>query len=232
LTPWTAESALLVVAGAVLALDHAAWPSLLLAQPLVAGALAGAVLGQPQAGLAAGAVVQLLSLKVQPVGGVAVPEAWLGGLAAALCAPPDVMLRGNAWLDDGRLAPAAAIGVLAMWLGRAALGLQRRLQSRLAAGVAARVARGDLACVARAHATGLVLHAGRGAVLVTIVLVAARPCAATLAAAGVTGPAGRLALAVGAATLGYEALRRRRALALCIGAAVGLLVALVGPRFS
>jgi PTS system mannose-specific IIC component len=227
-----AEYALLVLAGALLALDHAAWPSLLLAQPLVAGALAGVVLGHAEAGLVAGVVMQMLSLRSQPVGGVPVPEAWLGGLAAALCVPPDLLLRGGAWLDDGRLAAPAAVGVLAMGLGRGGIVLQRRLLGRLAAAVPEQLARGEISGVERLHTLGLGLHAARGALASVVVLLVARPVAAAFAAGGISAPAGRLALAIAAATLGYDALRRRRSLALLLGAIAGLLVALVGPRWS
>ena len=58
----------------------------------------------------------------------------------ALAAPAGLEIAGRAWLDDVRLAPAVAVGVLAMWLGRQVLVAQRRLQSRLAAAVAARLA--------------------------------------------------------------------------------------------
>lgn len=223
-----AEYAALVAAGAVLALDHAAWPSLLISQPLVAGALTGAVLGHVEAGLAAGAVVQMLGMRVQPVGGAAVPEAWLGGVAAALCAPADLALRGGVWLDDGRLAAPAAVGVLAMLAGRAALVVQRRLQARLASAVMARVERGETAGISQAQAVGVALHACRGAILAGLVVLLARPLASALAAGGLVAPAGRLALALAAVSLGHDAIRRRRRWGVVAGAIAGLLAALAG----
>jgi mannose/fructose/N-acetylgalactosamine-specific phosphotransferase system component IIC len=184
MTGGAAESALVLAAGALLALDHAAWPSLLLAQPLLAGALGGAVLGQAEAGLVAGAAVQLLVLSEQRAGGVAVGESWAGGLAAAVAAPADLVSGGTAWLDDGRLAAPVAAGVLAMYLGRLLLLGQRRLQTRLARGVAQALERGETQPLTREQAAGIALHAGRGLLLTALVLQLAPPLATALANAG------------------------------------------------
>jgi mannose/fructose/N-acetylgalactosamine-specific phosphotransferase system component IIC len=219
-----AEWIAVALAGALLALDHAAWPSVLLSQPIVAGAGLGLLAGHPEAGLAAGAVTQMVCLGLAPVGGVAVPEAWLAGLAAASAAPKDLALLGGGWLDDPRLAAPAVVGIGAAYLGLFALRAQRALQRRLATGLEARLASGDATGVARLHAVGILLHAARGACGAVFVVAFAPGAADLLGRVGVAAPAGRLALAFAATALAACAPRAHRVAWLAGGAAVGFLV--------
>jgi mannose/fructose/N-acetylgalactosamine-specific phosphotransferase system component IIC len=213
--------------GALLALDHAAWPSLLLAQPLPAGAFAGWLAGRPEAGFAAGAIAQMLWIAARPVGGAVVAEAWLGGFAAALCAPPDIVLAGHAWLDDPRLAAPALVGVGAAAGGRWLLVAQRALVERAAARITPALERGDAGPAVRLHALGIGLHALRGATCVVAVAALAPSAARALDAIGVAAPAGRIALALAAASLATCAARRKRLLRVAVGATAGALVALL-----
>jgi mannose/fructose/N-acetylgalactosamine-specific phosphotransferase system component IIC len=211
----------LVASGALLALDHAAWPSLLLAQPLVAGALAGALTGHVEAGIAAGAVVQMLFLGVLPVGGATPGEAWLGGIAAAICAPAGIGLGSPAWLDDPRLAAPAIAGVGAAYAGRGLLILQRRRQRRIARQAHDGLLAGDVAAATRAVRFGIGLHAARGVLGVLLVLLLAPPCVALLERLGCDAPAGRIALALAAVTLAAFGRRRGRTAWLVAGLALG-----------
>jgi mannose/fructose/N-acetylgalactosamine-specific phosphotransferase system component IIC len=220
------EWSAVVVLGAFLALDHAAWPSLLCAQPLIGGLVAGWLCGHPMAGVAAGGVVQLVWMVVQPLGGIAVPEGWLAGFAAALCVPFDVSLAGSGWLDDPRLAAPAVVGILAAALGRWLLLVQRALIERLGGAITAALAAGDARPAVRLHVLGLGLHALRGATMALVVLAMAPAASRALGAAGVAAPAGRIALALGAAALAGCAPRSHRGLRIGLGLAAGALVAL------
>jgi mannose/fructose/N-acetylgalactosamine-specific phosphotransferase system component IIC len=220
-----ADLAVLALLGAALALDESATPSLLVSQPLFAGTLCGALLGHLEAGMAAGALVQALWIGALPVGGAVLPDAMLGGVAAAACAPSDLHLAGTAWLEDARLAPPLVVGIGAAWLGRLALRAQRRLQARLARAVPAAAASGDWRRIERLQRIAVVMHLGRGAACTVGVVLVAPPVAQALAGAGVAAPVGRLALALAAVSLGRAAGGRRRWPALAAGALAGLGVA-------
>jgi mannose/fructose/N-acetylgalactosamine-specific phosphotransferase system component IIC len=226
MTPPPMEFLALAAGGALLALDHAGWVSLLLSQPLLAGALGGWATGHLEAGLAAGAAAQMLWIGIAPVGGVAVAESWLGGLAAGIAAPADLTFSGVAWLDDPRLAPALVVGVAAAALGRAALAAQRTWLGRRSSATVAALARGEGAPLERLHRLALALHAGRGAAAGLLCGAAAEQLAALLARAGVAAPAGRLALVLAAASLAANAPRRGRWRWVGPGLVAGLAIAL------
>ncbi len=119
------ELFLLVLLGGLVALDSTSFGQFMLSRPIVAGALAGAVLGDPVTGLLVGAFLDLFILPVLPVGGarfheggpsavvasaVAVsgggPGAWVLGLVAGLLwsVLGGMSVRGlRRW--NGRLAP-------------------------------------------------------------------------------------------------------------------------------
>jgi mannose/fructose/N-acetylgalactosamine-specific phosphotransferase system component IIC len=223
---WGSEWIAVVLFGAVLGLDHAAWPSLLLAQPLLAGGVAGWIGGHAEAGLAAGAVVQMLAMASQPVGGAVVAEAWLGGFAAAISVPPDVVLRGSGWLDDPRLAAPAVVGIAAAAFGRQLLVLQRALIGRLAGPVARRLAAGDGDAVVRLQALGIGLHALRGSAAVLVAALVAPRATQALTELGVEAPAGRIALSLAAVALASCAPRAHRWRWVAGGLVAGVVVAL------
>lgn len=225
MTPSAVQLALVALLGAVLALDQGASPRFLLSQPLVSGALCGALLGRFEPGVVAGGVLQMIFMAMLPVGGARLPEAWLGSLAVCIAAPGDLGMGRAAWLDDARLAAPAVVGVLTAYAGGRLWHLQRRLQGRLAADLPARVEAGDLRGIDRLHEAGLFLHAGRGAATAVLVALLAAPAARLLAGLGVAAPAGRLALALAAVALLRRSGGRKRLWPLLAGGAAGLLLA-------
>lgn len=100
-----AETLALGALAGLLALDSVALMISTFSRPLVAGPLAGALLGDWQAGLAAGALLELLSLSTLPVGSLVPPDVTLAAVFAAAMA-----VWGVRW----GLAPEAAgsLGVL------------------------------------------------------------------------------------------------------------------------
>lgn len=100
--------AALVVLGAVVALDATSFGQLMLSRPLVAGALAGSLMGIPLEGAIVGALLEALSFSILPVGAAKYPEtgtaavAAVGtlGLAGVAPTPPTLLLvlvYGLAW---------------------------------------------------------------------------------------------------------------------------------------
>jgi mannose/fructose/N-acetylgalactosamine-specific phosphotransferase system component IIC len=91
--------AMLVALGSVVALDATSFGQLMLSRPLVAGTLAGAIVGMPLEGALIGALIEVLSLGILPVGAARYPEtgtaavAAVGTLGLSAAAPlPEVLL--------------------------------------------------------------------------------------------------------------------------------------------
>lgn len=83
--------AALLLWGTVVGLDLVSVPQGLFARPLVSGAVAGWLVGDLEAGLRVGAVLELFALDVLPVGASRYPEygpAAVGAVAAAAFLPP------------------------------------------------------------------------------------------------------------------------------------------------
>ncbi|CAN5640751.1 hypothetical protein BH23GEM10_BH23GEM10_14080 [soil metagenome] len=74
---------LLIVLGGIVALDATSFGQLMLSRPLVAGTLAGALLGAPLEGAMVGALLESISLTVLPVGAARYPDTGTAAVAAA-----------------------------------------------------------------------------------------------------------------------------------------------------
>lgn len=139
---------LLSLLAAVLGLDATAVLQSLVSRPLVAGGLAGWVLGDLGSGLATGSLVELLWMGGVPVGSLVPPD---GTLAAIFAASAGVLLPR--WVPQVDPFAAASLGLLAAVpvgsLGARAEIVQRRLCDRLS--------RYAEASVSRQHWQGLAL---------------------------------------------------------------------------
>lgn len=174
---------LLSVLGGFLALDQTSLGQFMLARPLVSATLAGWLLGSPQAGIAAGAVLEVLFLPAFPVGGARFPEGGPAGVVAASTA----LAAGG-----GAVGLALGIGLGAVWglLGGWTVGTLRRLNERLTpkpiAGAMkpSRIVVGHLASLLMDFLRGTVLTAG-GIILGR--LLASGAAGAWTLEAGVTG---------------------------------------------
>jgi mannose/fructose/N-acetylgalactosamine-specific phosphotransferase system component IIC len=98
----------LTVLGAMVALDATSLGQLMLSRPLVAGTLAGAIVGLPLEGALIGAILEALSLDILPVGAAKYPETGTAavlavgtlGLAHEVTTPAGILLTvtyGAAW---------------------------------------------------------------------------------------------------------------------------------------
>jgi len=114
---------LLTLLGALLALDGTAVGQFMVSRPLVAGTLAGWVLGDPALGLLVGGILELYSIPVFPVGGGEFPE---GG-------PPAVVAVAAAWAlpGPGGVALGTLLGLVWSRLGTLSIRALRRMNETL-----------------------------------------------------------------------------------------------------
>ena len=218
--------ALLALVAGALALDTTAAFQLMVSQPLVAGSIAGLVVGDPALGVAVGATLQLVWLGSLPVGAAPFPDV----------APATVVGVGLAYLlGRGGVAPAwslaagVIVGLAAGATGRAAVSRLRRLNVRFAELAAERAERGDARGVSWAVALGLVTRFGTGFAVAAIFLGVAGAVLEGLLPDQAPGtfPTLLWAAPVGAAAVAAAARGRLERLFLVGGLAVGLLIVAV-----
>jgi len=203
--PWTAA-----LLGVVCALDDAVCVSLLLSEPVFAGALFGAATGRFETGVACGALLQCLWIVSLRVGGARPPEGWLAALAAVSAAPAGIGLDRGAWLASEALAPALLMGVACAYAGAWGRAAVVRVIARQADRAMESAAHGDFGAIERLHAGSVALHAGRGA-LTAFAAAVVMPWLATLAAPlHAAAPAGWIALALAVVALGQTSGRTAR----------------------
>jgi len=158
--------------GTVVGLDLVSMPQMMLARPLVAGAVTGLVLGDVASGLRLGVLFELFQYDILPVGATRYPEygpATVVAVAAAHYAGPF------------GVGLATVVGLFTAMLGGVSLQMLRRLNTRAVAKAAPALEAGDVGALARLHAAGwardllrgaAVTAAGLGLVVLTIAFVA------------------------------------------------------------
>lgn len=195
----------LVVWGTLVGVDLVSLPQMMIARPLVAGTVAGAMLGDIPTGLKLGVVFELLQYDILPVGAVRYPEygpATVAAVATAHASPGGGVLG---------LGLGALVGIVTGLIGGLTISLLRRVNSRIVHEAAARLESGDPGALVRVHVGGLLRDALRAAFVTIVGLVLAwlaRPllagaltvrgalllAVATVAAALAAGAAGTLRL--------------------------------------
>lgn len=212
--------AALLAWGTIVGVDLVSFPQALLSRPLVAGAGAGLLLGEPLVGLQVGLVLEFFALDVLPVGAARYPDYGPGvvGAVALASAGPVHLTLGLATLFG--LGAAVLGGYTLQWL-RMANG---RAIQRHAAGLAA----GDRSTIAAVQYRGLTGDVLRSAVLTAVVLGAAALLSPRLPSSErfglVTAVAVGAAVAAAAAGALRNAGRDARLRWLGAGLLVGLLV--------
>lgn len=155
----------LALLGGLTGLDAVSCAQTMIARPVVAGPLAGLIIGDPVSGMWAGAVLEVLTLHQLPAGAA---RTWdMGPAAVAAAATLTLVTRGLVGL-----VVAVGFGVLVGWAGGWSIHAMRHFNSRLVAidEVAIsprRLAGGHLAAMALDFARALTLT------LVAIALVTA-----------------------------------------------------------
>lgn len=163
--PVVALGLVLVVWGTLVGLDLASVLQGLLSRPLVAGAVAGWLVGDADAGLRAGALLELFALDVLPVGASRYPEYGPAAVAAATVA---ATLPGPAGTGLGAL-----LGLAIALLGGWSLGWLRHANSRQARRLAPELAAGSGAAIRTLQWSGLARDTVRSAGITVVGLCAA-----------------------------------------------------------
>jgi mannose/fructose/N-acetylgalactosamine-specific phosphotransferase system component IIC len=150
----------LLVWGTLVGVDLVSLPQMMIARPLVAGTVAGAILGDIPTGLKLGVVFELLQYDILPVGAVRYPEYGPATVAAVATAHASAGVLG--------LGLGALVGLVTGLLGGVTINLLRRVNSRIIHAAAAQLETGDPSVLVRVHVGGLLRDALRAA-LVTVV---------------------------------------------------------------
>lgn len=150
------ELVLVALAGGVLALDATSVGQFMVSRPLVAGALAGWILGDPGTGLVVGAFLETYLLVSVPSGGSRHPE----GATATVVA----VAAATAVATPGAVPLGVAIGLVWGQIGGFTVSLQRRLNGRIVPEPDAR----HPGRIALAHSCAVALDFLRGAAVTLV----------------------------------------------------------------
>jgi mannose/fructose/N-acetylgalactosamine-specific phosphotransferase system component IIC len=153
------EIGMLVLLGGLLGLDTVSFPQAMLSRPVVAGTLAGVVLGAPGRGLLLGAALELFAVDTLPFGASRYPE-W--GSSSVVGAGLFAMLPEN---TAGGLTTAVLATLLIAWVGGWSMVQLRRLNAHRARRLHAAIASGDRNAVIDLQLRGLTFDLVRGMVL-------------------------------------------------------------------
>jgi PTS system mannose-specific IIC component len=160
LGPGTAAA--LIAWGTLVGIDLVSFPQALLSRPLVAGAGAGLLVGDPALGLRVGLVLELFALDVLPVGAARYPDYGPAVVAAV------VLAGAGPWPLTLGLSVVFALGgaVVGGW----SLQLLRQANGRVIRRHAAGLAAGDPATMAAVQYRGLAADLLRSVLLTGIAL--------------------------------------------------------------
>ncbi len=162
------QAVTLLLWGTVVGVDLVTGPQFMVARPLVAGTVAGTLLGDPVSGAAVGAILELFALEVLPVGAARYPDYGPGAVAAAwvTAGAPDVLGLGL----------GVAVGLVVAHAGEQSMTVLRRLNTESARRYATALDAGTPGIVSRVHRTGVardalrsLLVTGGGLVLATLI---------------------------------------------------------------
>jgi mannose/fructose/N-acetylgalactosamine-specific phosphotransferase system component IIC len=155
--------------GAVLGLDVVSFPQAQISRPLVAATLAGALGGNPMAGLLVGAVLEFVALETLPFGASRYPE-W--GSAAVV---GGALMAEAPQTSAGALCLSVFVALATAWVGGESMVLLRRLNGQLARANLDRLAAGSARSVVGLQLAGIGGDLVRGFALTVVALGAAQP---------------------------------------------------------
>jgi len=166
---------LLLAWGTLVGLDLVSVPQMMIARPLVAGPIAGAILGDVGTGLQLGVLFELFQYDILPMGATRYPEYGPATVAAVSAAHAAAGTLG--------LGLGALVGLITGMAGGLSLHALRQLNTRAVRRAAAALEGGDARRLERLHAASIVRDAGRAAVVTALGLVLAQVARAYLAGA-------------------------------------------------
>jgi mannose/fructose/N-acetylgalactosamine-specific phosphotransferase system component IIC len=147
----------LLLWGTIVGLDLVSVPQAMISRPLVAGTVAGWIVGDVDAGLRLGVLFELFALDVLPVGAVRYPDYGPATVAAVALAAESPWQLG--------LGLSTALGLVLALLGGWSLQLVRRSNARAIQRRAAALAAGESGAIRRLQYGGLLRDAARGFIL-------------------------------------------------------------------
>jgi len=154
-TPGTVVA--LLAWGTLVGVDLVSVPQIMIARPLVAATVAGWILGDPVTGVTVGAVLELFALEVLPVGAARYPDYGPAGVAAAVAAAGNDVLRG--------IGLAVAVGLVVAYVGELAIQQLRRVNSGVIQRRAIEIDSGDVRVIRAVQFSGVARDAVRAALL-------------------------------------------------------------------
>jgi PTS system mannose-specific IIC component len=188
----TTAALVLLVWGTLVGVDLVSVPQMMIARPLVAGTIAGTLVGDIETGLRIGVVFELFQFEILPIGAVRYPE----------YGPATVAAVAAAHWSGGPLALGIGVGVglIVGLLGGLSLHWLRTANARAVRAATAGLESGDVRALERVHLGGMLRDAGRACAVTATGLAVARlvslldvarwsPAALVLAAAAAGGAA-------------------------------------------
>ncbi|MGZ8392714.1 MAG: PTS sugar transporter subunit IIC [Gemmatimonadales bacterium] len=148
---------LLLIWGTVVGLDLVSVPQAMISRPLVAGTVAGWLVGDVEAGLRIGVLFELFALDVLPVGAVRYPDYGPATVASV------ALGAGAPW--ELSLGLSTALGLVTSLLGGLSLQIVRRWNARAIQRRAAALAAGESSAIRRLQYGALLRDAARGLIL-------------------------------------------------------------------
>ncbi len=208
--------------GGALSVDATAAFQVMLSQPLVAGSIAGAVVGDALLGLVVGSTLQLIWIGVLPVGAAPFPD---GAVAGSVGVGVGAILAGSGVAEGLVVAAATIAGLTAGVVGQRVTSHVRRLNVRYSTIAESRAEHGDARGVRAAVALGLATR------FVTASLLAATFLTASLLlrflgsfTAGGVFPTALWAAPIAAATIAIGGKGKKEIWFLAAGLAAGLVL--------
>jgi len=136
----------LLALGAIVGLDLVSFPQIMLARPIVAGSVAGLLLGDVGAGLRIGVLFELFQYDILPVGATRYPE----------YGPATVIAVGavHTFALPFGIGLATVVGLFTAMIGGMSLQVLRRLNTRAVTAAAPALERGDVRVLYRLHFAG------------------------------------------------------------------------------
>lgn len=148
----------LLVWGTLVGLDLVSIPQIMIARPLVAGAVAGGILGDAATGILIGALFELFQFDILPVGAVRYPEYGPATVAAVAAAHAIAGVLG--------FGLGALVGLITGLIGGASIHAGRRLTTAAVRRWSDALERGEVRTMMRLHEQAL-FRDGVRAMLVT-----------------------------------------------------------------
>ena len=157
---------ILLAWGTLVGLDLVSVPQMMIARPIVAGPIAGAILGDVPTGIQLGVLFELFQYDILPVGAVRYPEYGPATVAAVSAAHAAAGTLG--------LGLGAVVGLITAMAGGASLQAVRRLNTRAVHRAAAALETGEPRVLERLHIAGILRDGARAAVVTAVGLALAQ----------------------------------------------------------